>query len=209
MPQYSPEWWAVRLGKVTASAVAKVFSKGKGGDEAIGRRDYRIALALERLTGRSTGEDGFVSADMRRGTEKEPDARLAYEAATGSLVMEVGFCEHDTLAAGCSPDGLTDSGLTVIDFKCPKSSTHLDTLRSRAVPSEYVPQLTMALWITGATCAHFVSFDDRFPVESQLVIVPHARDEKAIEALELGVRVFLSEIDREVESIRALCPVVA
>ena len=39
--------------------------------------------------------------------------RAEYEALTGNFVTEVGFCLHDDLPCGVSPDGLIDDDGTV------------------------------------------------------------------------------------------------
>ena len=50
--QGSPEWFAARLGKVTASRVADVIAKTKTGWGA-SRTNYAAELVAERLTGAS------------------------------------------------------------------------------------------------------------------------------------------------------------
>jgi hypothetical protein len=94
-PQGSPEWFLLaRCGIPSASKFACVMAKIKTG-EAAERRNYRTDLVVERLTGRPL--EGFTTAAMKQGTEREPFARMAYEARTGLIVQEVGFCRHDTL----------------------------------------------------------------------------------------------------------------
>ena len=70
--QGSPEWFAQRVGKVTASRLADVMAKGKGNAEAATRATYRAELVAERLTGMVThpripmsgaSPDGLVLAD--------------------------------------------------------------------------------------------------------------------------------------------------
>src|SRR3990167_1523599 len=104
VPQRSPEWMALRLGKVTSTCAAELCATLKSGAEAAGRRNLRVRLVLERLTGRSL-ESPYVSSAMQVGIEREADAQALYEALTGELLQTVGFVAHDTLQAGCSPDG--------------------------------------------------------------------------------------------------------
>ncbi|MEO6709809.1 MAG: YqaJ viral recombinase family protein, partial [Planctomycetota bacterium] len=93
--QGTPAWDEARRGLATASCFSEVLAKGrKAGDEAIGRRDLRLRLALERRAG--TTMPSYTSPAMRLGTERESEARLAYEIETGLLVEQVGFCRHDT-----------------------------------------------------------------------------------------------------------------
>jgi hypothetical protein len=89
--QGSPEWHALRVGKVTASRVADVLSKIKTGESA-SRKNLRTELVVERLTGKKT--EGFTNAAMDWGVETEPLARAAYEVATGNLVDQVAFVDH-------------------------------------------------------------------------------------------------------------------
>ncbi len=199
-PQRSPEWFASRLGRVTGSRCADVFAQIKSG-EAAARRDYRMQLVLERLTGKPQ-DDPYINADMQRGIDLEPLARSAYEARTGNLVREVGFLAHTELMAGCSPDGLCERG--IIEIKCPRSAAHVETLKSQALPARYRPQVTHNLWISGADWCDFVSYDDRLPVGLQLAVVRVERDPQTIEKHAAAVADFLGEVDAEYMAVLAL-----
>ena len=78
--QRTDEWFAARLGKVTASRVADVMAKTKTGYSA-SRDNYMAQLVVERITGEKA--ESFTNAAMQWGTDQEPFARAAYEAATG------------------------------------------------------------------------------------------------------------------------------
>ena len=52
MEQRSPEWFAARLGKVTASKVADVIARTRNGWGA-SRANYAAQLVCERLTGKA------------------------------------------------------------------------------------------------------------------------------------------------------------
>src|SRR5258708_7278928 len=102
--QRSAEWFAARAGRATGSNADCVMAQGKTANaEAVTRRDYRVRLAVERIIGKSQ-EDDYLSADMRRGIELEPEAILSYEAFTGELVRQTGFLVVDQHMAGCSLD---------------------------------------------------------------------------------------------------------
>lgn len=205
MPQRSPAWYQVRLGLLTASCAADMLAKVKSGGEAAARRDLRLRLCVERLTGVSQDENGYLNEHMTRGIEKEADAVRAYEAQSGNVVERVGFCSHDSMQAGCSPDGLIDGGqLGVLEVKCPKSATHLRYVRAAVAPPEYVPQLVHLAWITGAGWVDFVSFDDRFPPELQLFVVRYQPSDIERKSYELAASLFLSEVEREVAEVQGL-----
>ena len=120
--QGTPEWLLERAGLATASRFSDVLATIKSGEAAV-RRSYRAELVVERLTGKPT-EQGFVSQAMREGTEREPFARMEYEARTGFMVQEVGLIRHATIEAGASPDGLIDDSDGGLELKCPTAATH-------------------------------------------------------------------------------------
>lgn len=187
---------------LTGTAAADMLATIKSG-EAAARRDLRMRLVCERLTGQSQ-ENGYVNAEMQRGIDKEPDAFAAYEAATGRIVFPVGFVAHDALMAGCSPDGQIEDFAGILEVKCPKSATHLGYLRSERMPSAHLPQVLHNLWITGAKWCDFVSFDDRFPPDLQFFCVRVQRNEAEIANYEQAVLQFLTEVDNEVQAVRGL-----
>ena len=85
--QQSAEWFASRLGKVTASRVADVIAKTKTG-YSTSRDNYATQLVLELLT--CNVAESYTNAAMQWGTETEPLARSAYEHKRGLFVDEVG-----------------------------------------------------------------------------------------------------------------------
>ncbi len=197
--QGTPEWHQIRLGRLTGSVVSDAFATIKSGWGA-GRKNLRVRLVLERLTGKSQ-EGGFSSFDMERGTLLEPDARSAYEVETGLLVQQGGFVAHDDLMAGCSPDGLTEDGL--VDFKCPKAATHLDYLRG-GLPNDYRLQLIHGLWLTGRQWAEMVSYHPEFPESVRLKVTRIYAKDLDLNAHELNVRLFLNEVDAELAEVQKL-----
>lgn len=198
MEQRTDEWFAARLGKVSASRVAEVIAKTKTGPSA-SRRNYAVELALERITG--TRQERYQNAAMQRGTDLEPLARAAYEAATGQLVEEVGFILHPSIkSAGASPDGFV-GGDGLVEIKVPNSATHLDTMLAGKADAQYLPQMHWQMACTGRKWCDFVSFDPRFPEEKQLLIARVHRDEVVITELEAEVTKFLDEVETIVKKI--------
>ena len=190
MEQRTEEWFAARLGKVTASRVADVLAKIKSGESA-SRKNYKMELVVQRLTGKP--QESFTNAAMEWGTEQEPFARMAYEAHTGTFVKEEGFVDHPTIEGfGCSPDGIVGEGL--IEIKCPNTANHIETVLENKVPSKYIPQMQCQMACTGAKWCDFVSFDPRVPEDLQLFVVRVERDQEYIDAMEVEVKQFLSEV---------------
>lgn len=200
--QGSPEWFAARAGLCTASCFADVIAQGKTrGQESIGRRNLRIRLVCERLTGRRA--EGYESFAMRKGVEMEPLARQAYEVETGRLVRTVGFCRHERLEAGASSDGWCGSD-GLIEAKCPQQSAHLAVIRSREIPTEYVAQVQGNLWICERRWADFISFNPDFPESLQLVIVRVERDQAYIDRLAAEVAVFMEGVRAEAAELQGM-----
>jgi hypothetical protein len=197
--QGTPEWLAARVGRVTASRAKDVLATIKTG-EAAARRDYRIQLVCERLTGQPQ-DDTFVTADMQRGTDLEPAARLAYEAQTGQWVSQVGFLAHDALMAGGSPDGVIGDYDGLIEIKVPRPANHLRYLRGFGVPKEHEAQVLHLLWLTGAPWLDFVSYCPALPAHLSLCVRRCERDEAAIQDYDGKVRAFLAEVATELEAL--------
>ena len=199
--QGSPEWFAQRLGKVTASRVADVIARTKTGYSA-SRDNYMAQLVCERLTG--TVAESFSNAAMQHGTDTEPLARAAYEAHADVLVDEVAMITHPTIeAAGASPDGLVgDSGL--VEIKCPNTATHIDTLLSQTVPGKYNTQMQWQMACTDREWCDFVSFDPRLPKELQLFVKRVVRNDELIADLEMEVILFLTELENKIKKLNEL-----
>ena len=199
--QGSPEWFAARCGRVTASRVADVIAKTKSGPSAL-RTNYLAELVAERLTGNVA--PSFTNDAMRWGTEQEPVARQAYEFREEVEVQQVGFVIHPTIEqSGASPDGLVmSSGL--VEIKCPNTATHIDTLLSQSIPAKYVTQMQWQMACTGRAWCDFVSFDPRMPADMQLFVRRLQRDQDLIIDLEREVSAFLSELDDKVSRLIAM-----
>ena len=203
VPQRSEAWHTARLGRLTGSRAADMLATLKGGGEAAGRRNLRVQLVLDRLTGVSQ-ENGFVSAAMQAGIDREPEALAQYEALTGQLVTPTGFLEAKGLLAGCSLDGHVGDFEGIIEIKCPLAATHLETLKTGLVPGEYLKQITHNLWVTGAQWCDWLSYHPAFPEPLQSKLVRVVRDEAAILAYDRAARAFLAEVQTELDAIRTM-----
>lgn len=201
MEQRSPEWFAARLGKVTASRVADIVAKTKAG-YSTSRANYMSELIVERLTGSVT--DFYQNSAMLWGTNTEPLACAAYEVLAGELVEAVGFVPHPTIPmSGASPDGLIgDAGL--LEIKCPNTSTHIETVLSQEAPTKYITQMQWQMACTRREYCDFVSFDPRLPAEMSIFVRRVPRDEVLIKSLEEEVSKFLAEIDEKIATIKKL-----
>ena len=197
MEQRTDDWFAARLGKVTASRVADVIAKTKTGYGA-SRANYMADLVVERLTGQKASS--FTNAAMEWGTEQEPNAKAAYAAKTGILVEDVGFIDHPTVAmSGASPDGLAEDGL--VEIKCPNTATHLEYIFDGKPPQKYITQMQWQMACAGKPWCDFVSYDPRLPERLQLLVVRVPRDDDYIKMLEQEVTIFLQELDDKLNKL--------
>lgn len=202
--QRSEPWFAARAGRATGSKAHCIVAIGRAGAEAVTKRDYRLQLACERLTGKPA-DSGFVSYEMTRGIELEPAARAAYEAETGDLVRETGFLCSDDYLVGCSLDGDVNGMAGIIELKAPKTNTHIGYWRDRqSFKTEYMAQVLHGLWVSGAKYCDLCSYDDRLPERLQFLRVRIERDEKDIAMYASMVERFLAEVNLEVKAIQEL-----
>lgn len=202
-PQRSAEWFAARAGRLTGSVAGLITATLKSGGEPAGRRDLRTRLALERLVGRSL-EDDYQNGDMRRGIELEPEALAAYEADTGQLVQQTGFLSHIKLQIGCSLDGHMGDWDGILELKVPRPANHLAYVRGGVLPAEHRYQIVHNLLVTGARYADFCSYSPDFPPSLRLFRVRVERNEADIAAYTLIAKLFLDEVQKELNEIDAL-----
>jgi putative phage-type endonuclease len=199
MEQRSEEWFKARLGKVTASRVADILAKIKSGESA-SRRNYKIQLVSERLTGEK--QETYINQAMQDGIDREFYARERYVQQFGE-VEEVGFIQHPTLEAGASPDGIVGED-GIIEIKCPMGTTHTETLMSQDVPSKYMPQIQFQLLCTGRKWCDFVSYNPMFPEHLQVFVKRVEADVDYQKELEVEVKQFLSEVDDVINRLKEI-----
>ena len=196
MEQRTDDWFAARLGKVTASRAADVCAKGKGAT----RDNYMAQLICEILSQKPT--ESFTTPAMHWGIDQEPHARAAYSAKTGNLVDEVGFIEHPEIeGAGASPDGVVEED-GLIEIKCQSLANSLDFILTEKIPSRYRMQMQWQMACTAREYCDFVSYDPRLPEHLQLKVVHVERDQEEIDFLEGEVKAFLAEMNEKLEKLK-------
>jgi putative phage-type endonuclease len=198
MEQQSEEWFAARVGKVTASRIGDVMARTKTGYSA-SRANYMAELIAERLSGQAA--ESFKSSAMQFGTDTEPQARQAYEFWRNVTVDECGFFPHPKLASGASPDGLVGTD-GLVEIKCPNTATHLDTLLGATVDKKYVLQMHWQMVCTDRQWCDFVSYDPRLPEDYRIHIQRVERNAELIEEITAEVTKFLGELDAKEMELR-------
>jgi hypothetical protein len=178
--QQSPEWWAIRLGKPTASRFKDIYTST--GKSAAGADGYMYGLIAEQVAGKQL--ESYSNEWMTRGTELEPDARNYYQLVRDVEVQQIGFVTNDAGTVGCSPDALG------LEIKCPAPHTHIKYLIDRKCPAEYVPQVQGSIWICEADHWDFMSYHPDLPP----LIVRVERDDKYINGLSVEIDRFLEKM---------------
>jgi hypothetical protein len=191
--QGSTAWLAVRAGIPTASCFDKIVTKaGKPSTQA---EKYMHRLIAERLMGHPVIE--FSGPWLQRGHDLEADAAAYYESIRELTVARVGFVTNDAGTIGASPDRLVgEDGL--LELKVPAEHTHVAYLLTRAVDSEYYPQVQGQLWVTGRRWLDIMSYHP----EMQPAIIRVERDEKYIATLAVAVEAFSLQLEAKAAGLR-------
>ncbi len=194
--QGSPEWFAARLGKVTASNFADAIAGGQG----IVRKKLMIKLIAERMTGLPA--ESYSNKAMEHGTATEQEAREYYEALNGVSVRQVGFIERDE-DTGASPDGLVGDDGT-LEIKCPFPTTHIKYILANKMPAEYVKPLQGGLWVAERKWCDFMSYDPRVRQRPSFIVRVY-RDEDYIKKLSINITMFITDMQKLMERLTT-CP---
>lgn len=156
LKQGTPEWFAARVGRVTASRIAAVL----GDSDFTSQKELIKQMVNEGINGAEPKKRGIPPLEW--GTNNEPKARAIYEFLylddKVTQVEETGFWtdEWEGVPVGASPDGLVgDDGL--VEIKCPyglrnEASPHFKSIND--IPG-YMHQIQMQLHITGREWCDF------------------------------------------------------
>ena len=175
--QRSEEWYALRIGRITASNFHKVNTGGE--------------KTWSSLVNSLNNPKEFYSKHTEWGKDYEDEAVNLFEFLHGVDTKKVGFITHDTLMAGCSPDFIVSASVGG-EVKCPSNPVnHTAVLLSKEVPKQYIAQVQGSMWITGASEWWFLSYDPRQTPDNRLVSLLIKRDNAFIERLEKKVINFL------------------
>lgn len=173
IPYGTEEWYAARLGKVTASRGACLLVNGKG---PYGLGDGALTYAAEVVAGMmGIAPEEFSSADTEEGIRREPESIEAYEAQTFRLTEPGAFLLMPGTIIGATPDAFVGADGT-LQAKNPRPKAHMETLLSRTVPKAYYTQIQWELMVTGREWCDFISYCPSFPASQQLVIIRMEHD---------------------------------
>lgn len=203
--QGSPEWMALRVGRIGGSRIADLLTEGRKGDESLTRRKYKNELIRERLTGRKI--DTYKTPAMQRGIDLEPMARAWYEVRNNVFVDQVAIVLHPTIEGGqCSPDGIVESTNSLIEIKVPNPENHLDNILTDGKQLEqYIDQCMWQLaCMPEKEYCDLVSFDPEMPDHLQGFVKRIYRDDEYIKMMEDKVILFLQEVETIVNNLKEI-----
>lgn len=171
--QKSPEWFALRDLKLTASHAQAIGNCGKGLSSLC--REL-VAHHINPPT-----EEGYTNENIERGNNLEDEARNMFMFATGLEVEQVGFVIHNDFV-GCSPDGLTSDG-GLIEIKCYNDENYLEYLDERKIDTKYEWQMQMQMLVCEREFCYFVVYNPNFPKNSIQITKVYADKEKQAQIL--------------------------
>lgn len=190
--QGSPEWFEIRVGKVTASHAQAIGNNGKGLDT------YLLEVVSEMFS--SAQKDQYSNEHTERGNELEPLARSMYELQENVEVEEIGFAEYNDFV-GCSPDGLVgDDGM--IEIKCPDDKTYFNLLMNENIDSSYIWQCQMNLLILEKKWCDLIFYNPNF--EKSMKIFRLKPDKEMFSRLKEGFAKAEKEIIRMISKYKEI-----
>lgn len=162
------EWFAARLGKVTASRAACIMVNGKG---PYGLGDGAMTYAGEVVRGMmGIPPDEYTNASMEEGVRREAESIGAYEERMFMLTEPGEFVLIPGTIIGCTPDAFVgDRG--ILEAKNPNTKAHFETLVSGEIPKQYRAQVDFQLMVTDRDWCDFISYHPAFPEEKKLVVI--------------------------------------
>lgn len=183
--QRTDEWYAARLGVITASSCEGIMSPAM-------RKTYVNKMLAEIIT--KQPEPFPMNEHMEWGCLKEDEARIAYEDLKGVTVKEVSFVFKDeSRKVGCSPDGLVgDDGL--VEIKCPMTKTHLGYIQD-GEPRKYFLQMQFQMYVLDKKWCDFVTYDPRLPEPVQLYCKRVYRCQETQDKIHSSITVTVKQID--------------
>lgn len=194
--QNSPEWYAARLGKITASSFNKyVTATGKISSSSA---TMNKKLVEELVTGQQS--EYFKSDDMERGLELEPHA-ISWLNKEHNLKLEpVGFFDSGK-GYGASLDAVDWDKRIHVEAKCPILSTHLQYILDNKVPTVYYSQIQGQLLVSGFEYCYFLSYH---PTCNTQLVLKVERDEEFIEKLRKTLESNAKKIDENAKKLKEM-----
>lgn len=188
--QWTPEWFEMRKGKMTASHATAIGNCWKW------LESYIIEMMAESFS--SWEREQYSNEHTERWHELEAQARSIYELENDVKVDQVSFIEYNEYI-WCSPDGLIweDWGL---EIKCPSDVKFFKMLldgTEKSIDSDYIWQVQMNLWVTKRKYWDLAFYNCNY--EKSLIIFRITPDSEKFAKLEVWFETGIKMI-REIQS---------
>lgn len=199
--QESPEWWKLKVGKVSGTRLGQLISN---------RENSLVEEMVNELLDGCCEQSDYESDDMIFGTENEPVAIDLYEKMTG-LTFERGgviISDYSTMHMA-SPDGIIVNDGIVCEVKCTQHGKTQIKRFFNGIDSQYKPQV-----INYFSCSddvkevHWISFCPFRPERPIVAIVvtldtviyqnKDSRKSKTVRDVVIEGRQLLKELETEV-----------
>lgn len=191
MEQRSPEWFAARCGRPTASSAAKILTST--GKKSASWKPYLYELVAERAGHMAPP---FEPTDaMLEGIRREQEAQDLYAFEMGVEVENVGMVICEVTGASASPDGLINREYG-LELKNPKGSTFFAEKDAGKVPSKYVPQIHFSMAVTG-----FQRWDYMCYLPGQAPLIHHVERDEYTETMRQAIADFCGELEAACERL--------
>jgi len=157
--QGTEPWFQIKWGKVGGSSSKGLFVKSD---------TLLIQVLSEHTEEFEMDDDGYMNAEMQRGVELEPMARMEGSKYAGVKFLQSGWlqCEENKLL-GISPDGITADETISCEIKCPSRQKHTSTVYAKEIPSDNIHQCLHYFTVNPKLVKHyFFSFrpESKYPL---------------------------------------------
>jgi len=160
--QCTPEWWALKCGKISGTRFGQVISGRKNG--------LVYELLNERLDG-AIFPDDFVTEDMQFGIDNEPIACDLYSKQSGIEFVTIGAITSDASKIHmASPDRISKDEKIILEAKCTQHGQKQIERFFTGPDSTYMPQIKNYFAVDpGVEQVHWISYCPSRP-ERPLVV---------------------------------------
>lgn len=195
--QGSPEWYAIRKGRPTASEFSNIMTPKKG-EYAAAAGTYMDRLLAELLGWEQTFKG---TPDTERGNLLEKEAIRWLQFSENLKGRDVAFCLSDCQRYGASPDWLVDDG-SPVEVKAPDLHTFSgwwrDYRATGTIPDQHKCQCHGEMIVTGADRCIFIAYPDHEALPKLKIEV---RRDAFTEKLQGFVNRFCDELDKHRKDI--------
>ena len=198
-----------RRGRITASEAHKLFTSSYKKANNKTSETYILKKVAEHF---GVFAEHWNARATDWGNDHEEEAVQEYIKRTGNEVEKWGihqeFVQFDK-RLGATPDGIITNINACLQIKCPfspaqhiKYLTFKDQKDLKAYSTEYYVQIQMELMATGATLAHWVTYDPRFDEKYRLKILEIVPDNETQAIMQEVFEAATTKIQDIIEQIK-------